>query len=308
MRVSLVCAVIAMTVSACALSEYRSAMLSYGKLYCDSGENYYDAARVYYQIAQYTGDQKWEQCAEHAVRAYIDGYLVPNNYGAAGFMIFPHGLLLHYRKTGDERSKEALIQLAQKAAFARHEPTDSLRSHELSREVAYNIQSKLLAEELGYNDRRDVERLVDLALGHYDQWFGSRTASYVRPFMAALTAEALILWYDKTQDNRVLPALKAGADRMWAEMWVSRDGAFKYTDRPMPHGGEEPSADLNLLIAPLYGWLYKMTGEEKYRKMGDEIFASGVRFAYLGQPKQFNQNYRWSPSYLAWRGTEEGLN
>jgi hypothetical protein len=291
----------------CTLSEYKSAMLSYGKQYCDAGDNYYDAARVYYQIAEYTGDPKWERCAQYAVRAYVDQYLVPNNYNAAGHMIFPHGLLMHYRKTNDPASKEALVQLAQKAAFAKHVPAEWLSGQETSREVAYNIQSKLLAEEVGYSDRAEVERLVGLALGHYDQWFVSQTASYVRPFMAALTAEALILWYEKTQDSRVLPAIKTGADWMWSSMWLKQAGAFKYTDRPMPHGGTEPSPDLNLLIAPVYGWLYKMTGDVKYREIGDEIFAAGVRQAFMGQPKQFNQSFRWSPSYLAWRGTEDGL-
>jgi hypothetical protein len=36
-----------------------------------------------------------------------------------------------------------------------------------------------------------------------DQWFISRIAEYVRPFMAAFTAEALILWHEKTQDPKV---------------------------------------------------------------------------------------------------------
>jgi hypothetical protein len=291
----------------CALSDYKSSMLSYGKQYCNAGDNYYDAARVYYQIAEYTGDKRWERCAEYAVRAYVDGYLIPNNYNAAGYMIFPHGLLLHYKKTNDPTSKDALIQLAQKAAFARHEPAEWLTGHESSREVAYNIQSKLLAEDVGFNDRKEVERLVEFALGHYDQWFVSHTASYVRPFMAALTAEALILWYEKTRDPRVLPAIKTGADWMWANMWLKHDGAFKYTDRQAPTGGQEPSPDLNLLIAPMYGWLYKMTNDVKYRDMGDEIFSAGSQQAYLGQAKQFNQNFRWSPSYLVWRGTEDGL-
>lgn len=281
---------------------WKSNMTIYGRQHCQSGNNYYDAARVYYQIAEYTGNKQWERCAEIALRAYVDGYLVPNKYTAAGWEIFPHGLLLHYRRTGDPRSKAALVGMASSAAFARHEPREWLVGQEMSREVAYNIESKLLAEEVGYSDRAEVQRLVDIALGHYDQWFVSKTAAYVRPFMAALTAEALILWYDKTKDPRVLPALKTGADMMWEKMWLPKHKAFKYTDRPMPHGGEEPAPDLNLLIAPLYGWLYKMTGDEKYRERGDQIFEGGVRSAYLSDPKHFSQNYRWSFQYLAWRG------
>lgn len=280
---------------------WKSNMLSYGQMFCESGDNYYDAGRVYYQIADYTGDPKWNRCAETAIRAYRDKYLVPNDYRAQGYEIFPHGLLMHFHRTGDERSKTALIGLGSKAAFGRHEPTDWMIGQEMSREVAYNIQAKLLAEQVGYRDRRDVERLVGLALGHYDQWFVSLTAAYVRPFMAALTAEALIMWYETTQDPRVLPALQTGADRMWETMWLSHAGAFKYTDRQTQTGGEEPAPDLNLLIAPLYGWLFMMTGEEKYRQRGDRILEGGVWSTVFTAPKQFNQNYRWSFQYLAWR-------
>jgi hypothetical protein len=290
--------------SACAtpVEYWTHHMVRDGERYCESGDNYYDAVRVYYQIAQYTGESRWDHCAEVALHAYVDGYLAPNGYKAAGWMIFPHGLSMHLERTGDGRTKDALVNLAANAAFADHSPAEWLRPIDTSREVAYNIQSKLLAESAGYTDRAEVQRLVDLALGHYDQWFVSRTAPYLRPFMAALTAEALILWYDKTGDPRVLPALKTGADWMWEHLWVSSAGAFKYTDRIMPHGGVEPAPDLNLLIAPLYGWLYKMTGEETYRQHGDEIFAGGVQDAYLNDPKHFNQNYRWSFEYLRWRG------
>ncbi|MDQ6734512.1 MAG: hypothetical protein M3Z35_10460 [Nitrospirota bacterium] len=287
------------------IDSWKANMETYGQTYCDSGDNYYDAARVFYQIADYTGGVKWSRCAEHAVKAYRDGYLKPNQFKAAGWMIFPHGLLMHYERTGDASSKEALIGMATNAAFAHHEVDPYMVRIDGSREVAYNIESKLLAEAVGYNDRAEVQRLVGLAMGHYDQWFISRTAEYVRPFMAALTAEALILWHEKTHDPKVLPLLKTGADWMWDHMWVSGIDAFKYTDKQMSHGGTEPAPDLNLLIVPLYGWLYKMTGDDKYCERGDKIFAAGVLGAQLNDPKHFNQNYRWSFDYVKWREGRE---
>ena len=78
---------------------------------------YYDAARGYYQIADYTKDPSWTKCAEQAVAAYRDQYLVPNKFAAAGWMIFPRGLWLHYQKTGDVKSKDAVIQLAGHASY-----------------------------------------------------------------------------------------------------------------------------------------------------------------------------------------------
>src|SRR5687768_5921747 len=96
---------------------WKDHLISYGDTYCQSGDNYYDAARVYYQLADFTEDRKWERCAEKALRSYIDGYLVPSDFKAAGHMIFPHGILMHYQRTGDQKSKDALLGLAQKAAF-----------------------------------------------------------------------------------------------------------------------------------------------------------------------------------------------
>lgn len=288
---------------ACAQSPvelWKANMLSYGEKYCESSDNYYDGARVYYQIAQYTGNAKWERCAEIALGAYLDGYLIPNNYGAAGYMIFPHGLLINYQRTGSEKAKKAVFGLAERAAFA-YTPLDWTGGTPMSREVAYNLQAKLIGEQLGRKDTKRTEELANQALGHYDQWFVSKTAPYVQPFMAALTAEALIMWYDKTKDPRVLPALKTGADWMWEHMWLPKEHGFKYTDRKIEGGGEGPATDLNLLVAPLYGWVYKMTGDVKYREMGDKIFEGGVDSGYLGQSKQFNQNYRWSFNYLTWR-------
>jgi hypothetical protein len=44
-----------------------------------------------------------------------------------------------------------------------------------------------------------------------------------------------------------------------------------------------------------------MTGDPKHQVRGDAIFASGVRRAWLGDGKHFNQNYRWSFDFIRWR-------
>ncbi len=275
---------------------WKTNMLSYGERYCQSNDPQYDPIRVYYQIAAYTGDPKWERCAEAQVKTYRDGYLIPNNYGIPGYWVYPHGLYMHYQRTHDEKSKNALLGLAQKPAFG-YAPLEWTADSGLSREVAYNLQAKLLAVEFGYKDEKRIKELVDQALGHYDQWFVSKTAPFLQPFMAALTAEALIMWYDKTKDPRVLPALKTGADWMWEHVWLPKQGAFIL----ITTDDKAVAPDLNLLIAPLYGWVYKMTGDPKYRTIGDQIFENGITRGYLETQKHFNQNYRWSFNYLIWR-------
>jgi hypothetical protein len=299
-------------------------MTYYGEKYCNeirdrstSGEKqladtYYDAERVYYQIADYTGDRRWTVCAEAAEKAYRDDYLFRHNGKLPGFWVFPHGLFMDYKRTQDVRSKDALLLLAQNAAFANvgGYPQEWIVGAEASREVAYNLSIKLLANEAGASYGKEITHFADLALGHIDQWFVSKTAKYIQPFMVGLTAEALIAYHEKTNDPRVLPAIRTAMDGLWDRLWISREDAFLYIDRAVDvAGGREavaPAPDLNLLIAPAFAWLYAQTGDSKYRERGDKIFAGGVSQAAVGfDAKQFNQNYRWSFDYLRWRKQAE---
>ncbi len=67
-----------------------------------------------------------------------------------------------------------------------------------------------------------------------------------------------------------------------------------------------PSPTLSLLIAPLYAWVFKHTGEIDYINIGDKLWEGGVALANVGwNTKTYNQNYRWSFDYIKWRN--EGM-
>ncbi len=67
-----------------------------------------------------------------------------------------------------------------------------------------------------------------------------------------------------------------------------------------------PSPTLNLLIAPLYAWVFKQTGDIDYINIGDKLWEGGVALADIGwNTKIYNQNYRWSFDYIKWRN--EGM-
>jgi hypothetical protein len=172
-----------------------------------------------------------------------------------------------------------------------------------SREVAYAIMAYLNAEAAGEQRRARLADMVNQALGHIDQWFISKSAHYVRPFMVGITMQALIQAYDATHDSRIPDAVKTALDGLWPSMWLADCQCFMYTNVNTSSGGMDPSPDLNLTIAPAYAWMYYVSGETKYRDRGDQIFAGGVTNAqnwlYLG--KQFDQNYWWSPAYVTWR-------
>lgn len=297
------------------LTEWEANMKKYGYIHCEElspssplteSERLtavqYDAEWVFYQIAQYTHDTSWLTCAQRAEVVYRDHYVIPNNGVIPAHMNFTSGLLADYLSTGDPVSKSAVMTIATNAAYCPdYTPLSWTIDASMSREVAYAIRAQRDAEVLGVAHRARTDALVDQALGHMDQWFVTRTAEYVRPFLFARTAEVLIAHYELTHDPRILPAVERGARWIWNECWLPEYAAFKYTDRVVASGGTEPAPDLNLLIAPIYAWLWNQTGDPIYRDMADQIFAGGVRGAWLVGAKQFNQNYTSSFDYVRWR-------
>ena len=103
---------------------------------------------------------------------------------------------------------------------------------------------------------------------------------------------------------------------MWATEWVpwaGNNGMFVYnlvqwtsklvgnTDQSIATG----LGPLNLLIAPMYAWLYLNTGIQQYQLEGDTIWYAGVETPpsigvnFTG--KNYSQQYLWSYDYVTWR-------
>ncbi len=299
------------------LAQWESNMLTWGQRYCDQATIqslstwegsvwYYDGIRVYQQIADYTSNSYWMNCARY-VRDVYRPYVLSTNGLIGGWRVFPHGLAQDYWRTADPVSRQAAIALANNSAFAN---SGGGAAHDLSRETAYILHSYLTAMELGAPEHPKFRAALDYALGDIDQWFISRTATYYKPFMVGLTFEALIHAYNNTGDNRIPEAIRRGAEAMWNEAWQPQYRSFRYIlCRPGANPGNNDcstdftgeQADLNMLIAPAYAWLYNRSGDSRYQSWGDQIFTGGIDKAWLGNGKQFSQNYRWSPDYVKWR-------
>jgi hypothetical protein len=287
------------------LSTWEQHMLTYGQKHCTESEAglwegnpwFYDGERVYSQIAEYTHDGYWYSCAELQEGVYRP-YVIDNGGGLPGYRVFPHGLAMDYERTGDELSRTAVELLYTGNGWVRVGNLSYDITWETSREVAYALNTHLVHERLGGVRSEYLQDLAEAAIGHFEQWFVSGKAAYVQPFMVALSAEALIGYYELTGDNRVPPILKLAADSLWENSWDPSTQSFLYDNGD---GTSSPAPDLNLLIAPLYGWVYQQTADAAYRTMGDEIFAGGVQDAWLDGGKQFSENYRWSFDYLKWR-------
>jgi hypothetical protein len=307
-------------------------MVAIGKRHCAAlntqatlderlGPTYYDATRVFYQIADYTSDLSWNACAAKARAVYRDAYVIPHQGKVPGYWNFTTGLRMDFERTRDIRSKNAVVALSESAAYAPDlTPLQWTVDTARSREVAYTILSYLNAEAVGHPRRARLGPEVDQALGHIEQWFISRSSRapnpytlvpaaagkyYIQPFMVGLTMQALISYWEETYDARVLPAVKTAIDALWDRAWVPADKAFWYenwtTDPSLSFPAKGGAPDLNLLIAPAFAWVYSQAGEVKYRDRGDQVFAGGIKGAYLAGAKQFNQNYMWSFDYVRWR-------
>ncbi|MBA3846219.1 MAG: hypothetical protein H0X45_06205 [Planctomycetes bacterium] len=259
---------------------------------------YYDAARTYHQIGTYTGDPQWRQPMLDAIHVYRDRFVIPNGYDVAGHVLFSDGMLLHLIATGDAISRETVLQMAAKDRWTRPDSPIPLDGAGGTRETAYALKALINARAIDGIQRPRIAVAVDGIIQHIDQWFVSKTAE-LRPFFIGLALEALIAADEAEPDPRILPAVRFACDGLWDRMWVAEAGAFRYTDNEK--AGTDPTADLNLLIAPAYAWVYRRTGDARYLERGDLAFAGGVRAAYLDGVKQFHQNYRWSFAYVAWR-------
>jgi hypothetical protein len=275
-----------------------------------TGVWYYDGARAFLQMADYTGNAAYLDFARRLNIDYRDEMILTE--GSRKYAVFPHGLRSFYLRYGDEQSKTALQALQRIPGFG-------YRGHWCapwwnSREMAYALSVHVVAESVGLPRRVETslgfepgESLfaehVASVLGHFEQWFASETAKYVYPFMVGLSAEALIDYYEVTQDPEVPWLLKLAADKMYPNplTWHEASQSMMIVEEKDGVVTRGPAPDLNMMIAPLYAWVFQQTGDVKYRDIGDRIFASGAQRAYLDGGKQFTQNYRWSFKYLDWR-------
>jgi hypothetical protein len=267
-------------------------------------------------------------------RAYRDSYVIPNNGAANGFTVFTNGLRKDWEMNGNSTSRQAIFDLSRNAAYnSASTPIEETESTLFSRENAYRIIAELDARAVGYTPRLVLDSWLDQAIRHIDQWVVDETAPYVRPFMVSLTAKALIQAYEEYPEypgrSSIPTKIGLAYDYIWNCCWLPLDGgnprsrSFKYTDRtgfdPEDNLGQP---DLNGLIVAPYGWLYKVTGDSKWRTRGDDVwqgliatydeFGFWVRGPFFGPKstsssgaKQFNQTYQWSWDYVQFASAVE---
>jgi hypothetical protein len=296
-------------------ADWENNMVSYGTSFCNNvgapgsqqSVQYYDGTKVYYQVADYTNNAGlWNPCALNVRSAYRDGYVMPNNGAVSGYNRFTHGLYMDYLRTSDPVSKTAVHLMAPTGGLVNGWNITSSRI----REMAYLLNAYHYDTKLG-NDRTALSRQsVDMLLGDFDQISVSGNAPWNQPFMCGLAAEALINYYEDghQSDTRIPIAIKMIADHLWANAWGKDANGHGFYYNSFDYANGEPHSDmsnLNLLIAPMYAWLYRYTGDPTYLQEGDTIFSNGVVYGSGGLSynggKNYSQQYHWSFDYIKYR-------
>jgi hypothetical protein len=123
--------------------------------------------------------------------------------------------------------------------------------------------------------------------------------------MTALLVDALMDYHALTGDGRIAGVVARAARWLSEHAMTSDRRAFRYlwgceTD-PYDDSG---TADLNLMIVPVFGAAYALTGDARWLQVGDAVADVGVAEMRVGSPKHWCQAMRGFGRYLGYRAMQ----
>jgi len=286
---------------------------------------FYDGARVYFQMADYAAqnglpDPGWNNCGHNIASQYAD-FIISTKGAMWGYIVFPHGLamasLLYPTETKFQQAFNLMLSNSPDTGLGGRIDDDLIRETSYALEV-YTVAESMLGYPRNPNLQRTAEYIMSMLLSYTD---GTSRYSSNQTFFDGLAMEALIDYYQLTQDARVPFIVKRMLDNIWAN-YDKIDHVIVYNPDPVgPHcsntaiwwgtaGGDcamhtIPAQVLHNLISGAFAWYWSVSGDDTYRSEGDELFQwalnSGI---YSG--KEFSQVYRWSFYYVNTRTTGQG--
>jgi hypothetical protein len=292
------------------LAKWQNDMMSLGRKWCDGKTYgfgweqdvwYYDGTRVYYQLADYTQDPFWNQCALNVARQYRD-YVISNSGKIPGWRVFPRGLRMAWERTGDDSYKQAVILLATNSAFAwsAGNPSDAV-----IRETAYVAEAYMEAERVGQPRNPKLQQAARYLMNDFQRIFITGGYSLHQPFFDGLAAEALIDYYTLTGNPSVPPAIKLMLDGDWAKAYNQTTHQLAYNPDPTGPtcntGCQSYVPDITNLLDPAYAWYWSYSQNDTYRQEADIMFGHALDTDIGYDGKIFSQNYRWTFDFVQWR-------
>ncbi|WP_437726747.1 hypothetical protein [Sorangium sp. So ce861] len=231
------------------------------------------------------------------------------------------GMLDDYLLTGDPAAREAVLAMGEALRLNLPALTggkeDVLRATErnmawammtLSSYYALDPRPELLAALRGLADRtvawqrQGASGAFEHDLHRADPSECERGPRGGSPFMTALLVDALMDYRALTGDPRVRGVVARAAGWLAERAITSDRRALRYlwgceTDAYDDSG----TADLNLLIVPVFGAAYALTGDPRWIDVGDALADVGVKEMWVKQPKHWNQAMRAFGRYLGYR-------
>jgi hypothetical protein len=301
-------------------------MVVYGQKYCgtaiarkESTVDYYDGNAVFRQIKAYdianklTGDPaQWDRCISQAQATYIAQLA---NGRISGHHNFTMGLRMA-AQAGDREAGSWVLQLASNPQASAWQKlwanTNAPYWMTAMREDSYQLEAFTNAAMLGSPQPQKTEQVVDNLLSFIHCITTECPQSGIfESFMGGLMSKALIEYSESNPaDARILPALMALADWMWANAWNTWEGqdafAYQWYTHKIGYRECDPCElrHTNHVVAPLYAWLYRQTGQQKYQIEGDAVWHGAFELPPANlyfQGKTFDQNFRWGFKYVEWR-------
>lgn len=307
-----------------------------------AGANFYDGIRAYQQTQAYdeangiTGNpSQWNTCIANRETGYLSYINSVNPRGGIWAIYLASNGMMNLALGGDSSAEAGLFESADNAQWKTLRP--ALLDVGLERELDFTTEAFVAAKKAGDSNEAPLIPVgIDYLLADVSQIVNDDVSH--EPFIDGALADTLIQYYtdNGSVDARIPTAVKALADHLWVNYWIPGKcsgtnqqvtNCFAYSagmrnlgiDASEISNSTSNDADLNLMIAPMYGWLFKMTGNGTipgsdgsqcggtpgqpctYQQAGDAIFASGVTQSDYYWLKGWDQNYRWSFDYVKWR-------
>ena len=237
-------------------------------------------------------------------------------------MMLSQGMLDDYLVTGDPAAKEVLVAMGE--AYRVNLPALTGGSEVVLEITERNLGWTLigLASYFAVDPRNEVRDAARSVVARAIAWQARGTSGALEhdierpdpdecgsgpkgasPFMTSIVVDGLMDWWLLTADTATVePFMKRLATWYEQSAITSDKKAFRYLwsclDNPYD---DSEVADLNILIAHVFGATYVLTKDKHWLEFGDAMAVSGIDAMFAGRPKHWNQAARSFGKYLGYR-------
>jgi hypothetical protein len=295
-----------------------------------SGGGFYDGQGVSIFALQLTGNtSEWTTNIGNCLTAYYN-YENPLSWNGVGIYLQTRGSFWNSVVNNTTNANTAVTE-SQTCCGGNYFNTNGalifpFASGNYAREAAFMFEAKRLNyDNGGATTLAAVQQMETIVLGIMDQYANDDNATIQEAFMCGLMMQEVIEYeLDPHTGNmqdaaRVYGSVKALWDHMmteWYVPWAGTNGAWIYErsqaiatnnlEFSQPVTGNLILQDLNPLVTSGAAWIWAETNNSAYELQGDTLQYAGIveptgdGVNYFG--KTYSQDYRWSFSYMRWRG------